>query len=157
TAGRPLSSQGDRGKSGLHGNTVPANRRRGRPQGKCHRKHTARASAARQPAGKGETGRQERTAPLATGAAGETPPGARPNRDGRAARCRSIPAPPSGLVARGASQDASQRNGRPAPSGADRTRLTGRLAFYPGTNPEFHARQTIEGRHKNPFGGGNCL
>jgi hypothetical protein len=32
-----------RGKSGLHGNTVPANCRRGRPQGKCHRKQTARA------------------------------------------------------------------------------------------------------------------
>src|SRR5580704_17717281 len=41
-------------------------------------------------AGKGETVRQERTAPLATGAAGQTPPGARPNRDGRAARRRSI-------------------------------------------------------------------
>jgi hypothetical protein len=35
------------------------------------------------PAGKGETVRQERTAPLATGAAGQTPPGARPNRGGR--------------------------------------------------------------------------
>lgn len=32
-----------RGKSGLHGKTVPANGRRGRPQGKCHRKQTARA------------------------------------------------------------------------------------------------------------------
>ena len=40
TAGRPLPS--GRGKSGLHGNTVPANGRRGRPQGKCHRKQTAR-------------------------------------------------------------------------------------------------------------------
>src|SRR5665213_1237888 len=35
---------------------------------------------ARRSAGKGETVRQERTAPLATGAAGQTPPGARPNR-----------------------------------------------------------------------------
>jgi hypothetical protein len=75
TAGRPLMPArarpgGVRGKSGLHGNTVPANGRRGRPQGKCHRKQTARASAARRPAGKGETVRQERTAPLATGAAG---------------------------------------------------------------------------------------
>jgi hypothetical protein len=34
-------------------------------------------------AGKGETVRQKRTAPLATGAAGQTPPGARPNRGGR--------------------------------------------------------------------------
>jgi hypothetical protein len=31
------------GKSGLHGNTVPVNGRRGRPQGKCHRKQTAGA------------------------------------------------------------------------------------------------------------------
>ena len=31
------------GKSGLHGNTVPANGRRGQPQGKCHRKQTAGA------------------------------------------------------------------------------------------------------------------
>ena len=29
------------GKSGLHGGTVPGNARRGRPQGKCHRKYTA--------------------------------------------------------------------------------------------------------------------
>ena len=35
-----------RGKSGLHGNTVPANGRRGRPQGKCHRKQTACARQA---------------------------------------------------------------------------------------------------------------
>jgi hypothetical protein len=35
------------GKSGLHGNTVPANGRRGRPQGKCHRKQTARARSVR--------------------------------------------------------------------------------------------------------------
>ena len=31
------------GKSGLHGNTVPVNDRRGRPQGQCHRKQTARS------------------------------------------------------------------------------------------------------------------
>src|SRR5437868_3285336 len=35
------------------------------------------------PAGKGEMVRQERTAPPATAAAGQTPPGARPNRGGR--------------------------------------------------------------------------
>jgi len=69
-ANGPLPSQGGGGKSGLHGKTVPANGRRGRPQGKCHRKQTARARSARHPAGKGETVRQERTAPLATGAAG---------------------------------------------------------------------------------------
>ena len=50
SAGRPLRqvSKGRRGgKSGLHGNTVPANGRRGRPQGKCHRKQTARRSPKR--------------------------------------------------------------------------------------------------------------
>ena len=48
-AGRPLrqGSKGRRGgKSGLHGNTVPGNARRGRPQGKCHRKQTARPAQA---------------------------------------------------------------------------------------------------------------
>ncbi len=43
TVGRPLPCpQGHGGgKSGLHGNTVPVNGRRGRPQGQCHRKQTA--------------------------------------------------------------------------------------------------------------------
>ena len=41
SAGRPLRLQGRGGKSGLHGSTVPDNVRRGRPQGKCHRKQTA--------------------------------------------------------------------------------------------------------------------
>ena len=37
----PIAHAGG-GKSGLHGDTVAANGRRGRPQGKCHRKQTAR-------------------------------------------------------------------------------------------------------------------
>ncbi len=45
-AGRTTAAAGSKGrrggKSGLHGNTVPDNARRGRPQGKCHRKQTAR-------------------------------------------------------------------------------------------------------------------
>ncbi len=41
--GRCRRFAGDGGKSGLHGNTVPANSRRGRPQGQCHREQTARA------------------------------------------------------------------------------------------------------------------
>ncbi len=41
-AGWPLPPRGGGGKSGLHGNTVPGNARRGRPQGKCHREQTAR-------------------------------------------------------------------------------------------------------------------
>ena len=40
------------GKSGLHEDTVAANGRRGQPQGKCHRKQTARRASAQ--AGKGE-------------------------------------------------------------------------------------------------------
>ena len=44
-----LGSKGCKGgKSGLHGNTVPGNTRRGRPQGKCHRnKPLTDSSAAR--------------------------------------------------------------------------------------------------------------
>ena len=38
--GRPRPAQAGRGKSGLHGTTVPVNGRRGRPQGKCHRKQS---------------------------------------------------------------------------------------------------------------------
>src|SRR5215207_9256133 len=40
-AGRPLRAKARGGKSGLHGDTVPDNVRRGRPQGKCHRDQTA--------------------------------------------------------------------------------------------------------------------
>ena len=46
SAGRPLrqSPKGGRGgKSGLHGQTVPDNVRRGQPQGQCHREQTAAA------------------------------------------------------------------------------------------------------------------
>ena len=52
---------------------------------------------------------------LATGAARQTPPGARPNRGGMRARAfRSVSRPPPGLVARGARQRASQMNGHHA-------------------------------------------
>lgn len=40
--GRAAGFDARRGKSGLHGETVPGNARRGRPQGQCHRKQTAR-------------------------------------------------------------------------------------------------------------------
>ena len=82
-----------RGKSGLHGTTVPGNARRvslRRAQGKCHRKHTACLWA-----GKVERVRQERTAGAATSPARKTPPGARPNRGGIWACSGSSP----GLVA----------------------------------------------------------
>jgi hypothetical protein len=120
---------------------VPANGRRGRPQGKCHRKQTARASAAWQPAGKGETARQERTAPLATGAAGQTPPGARPNRGGGAARHRSVPPPPPGLVARGVPRGTFKMNGRPASRGD--LGCGQNPAYRPsGTRPQFPPQGT---------------
>src|SRR5512146_1042289 len=86
-AGRPRGSLLQRGKSGLHGTTVPGNARRRAVasakvlQGQCHRKQTAELRP-----GKVERVRQERTAVLATGSARQTPPGARPNRGGKWAR-----------------------------------------------------------------------
>ena len=53
----------------------------GHTPGKVPQRRDRRAAA--RPPGKGETVRQERTAPPATGAAWQTPPGARPNRGGR--------------------------------------------------------------------------
>ena len=50
---RNVVAHSDIGKSGLHGNTVPVNGRRGRPQGKCHRKQTAAVWFGRR-RGKGE-------------------------------------------------------------------------------------------------------
>ena len=131
-----------RGKSGLHGGTVPGNPRRGRPQGKCHRKYTASPSPACRMGGKGETVRQERTAPPATAAAGKTPPGARPSRSGRrrgVIRCAGrASAPPLGSVARGARRRASQRNGHHRPQ---------RLRLRAGQNPAYTpsgARSTVD-------------
>jgi len=66
--GRPRLAQAGRGKSGLHGTTVPGNARpvpaKAGIEGQCHRKHTARLRS-----GKVERVRQERTARPATGAA----------------------------------------------------------------------------------------
>ena len=125
---------------------MPANGRRGRPQGKCHRKQTARP---REAPGKGERVRQERTAPPATGAAWQTPPGARPNRGGRRSRFgTSVPAPAeAGAVLprrpgwpREARREARPRGmavPSPLSTGVDRTRLTGRLApFFPTACPQ---------------------
>ena len=50
SAGRPPFKNG--GKSGLHTDTAPDNVRRGRPQGKRHRKQTAGSLAARPSSGK---------------------------------------------------------------------------------------------------------
>src|SRR5690349_9468897 len=95
-AGRPRVSKEARGKSGLHGTTVPGNARPSAEalatadEGKCNRKHTARFRA-----GKVERVRQERTAGAATPPARKTPPGARPNRGDTWACSGSSP----GLVA----------------------------------------------------------
>ena len=104
------------GKSGLHGGTVPGNARRGRPQGKCHRKYTAAASRT--------TGRAARVKRC-----GKSAPRRRrrrrqgkPHREQDQVGAAGIPvrgnagrtsAPPLGSVARGARQRASQRNGHP--------------------------------------------
>ena len=90
------------------------------------------------PAGKGETVRQERTAPLATGAAGQTPPGARPNRGGRRANPAQAGRVPQGHFRPAARVGRVRRAVRrvpeewssPARKDRDRTRLTGRLVFF---------------------------
>lgn len=65
--------------------------------------------------GKGERVRQERTASPATAMAGQTPPGARPNRGGTRFRPQGPSGPPPGLVARGGARAPPQRNGRHVP------------------------------------------
>jgi hypothetical protein len=126
TAGWPLMPHSVRGKSGLHGKTVPANGRRGRPQGQCHRKQTARARPAWRPAGKGETVRQPR--PWQQGRHGK--PHREQDRIGAAVSQGTGAFP---LCRPGWSREA-RRKARPRGMvvphfGADRTRLTGRLAF----------------------------
>src|SRR3981189_251269 len=66
--------------------------------------------------GKGETVREERTAPAATQAAGQTPPGARPNRDGTEAAFRA-----SGEQSPG-SMSGSRRPGRLLKAPGNRSR-----------------------------------
>src|SRR6267143_3596193 len=65
----------------------------GATPGKVPQKVHRQPAAARPAGGKGETVRQERTAPPVTAAAGKTPPGARPSRSGRhpgvIRRCRA--------------------------------------------------------------------
>ena len=115
TAGRPLPTS--RGKSGLHGNTVPANGRRGRPQGQCHRKQTARAAPRGSPRARAKRCGKSAPRPRQQGRQGK--PHREQDRIGAAVPQgdRSVPAPSPGLVARGAPRGASQRNGRRAPQG----------------------------------------
>src|SRR5438477_7655129 len=122
------------GKSGLHGGTVPGNARRGRPQGKCHRKYTAGPSR-----NAGRAARVKRCGKSAPRRRQRRRQG-KPHREQDQVGAAGIPvrggagrtsAPPFGSVARGARQRASQRNGHPHlrtySSRRDRTRLTGRL------------------------------
>jgi hypothetical protein len=122
-----------RGKSGLHGGAVPGNARRGRPQGKCHRKYTAgpvagnRRAARVKRCGKSAPRRRQRRRQ------------GKPHREQDQVGAAGIPevsgdagrafAPPLGSVARGARQRASQRNGHHRP----------KIVQGGGTEPGLHA------------------
>ncbi|GEM_PF-4728175 len=144
------------GKSGLHGNRVPGNTRRGKPagqgflragepQGKRHRKQTAaslsfgRVRPARgglkvQGAARVKGCGKSAPRPRQRGRHGKPHPEQGRIGTARPAVCRKaatagqgvFPALPSGLAARGAWRHASQMNGHPPPPGGDRTRLTDR-------------------------------
>jgi hypothetical protein len=112
SAGRSLLR--GRGKSGLRGNTVPDNVRRGRPQGQCHREQTAGLALGPWPVrvkGCGKSAPRDRQRKRhgkphrEQDQIGATSAG---NRRGR------FPAQSPGLVARGGGQPPSQRNDRRA-------------------------------------------
>ncbi len=97
-----------RGKSGLHGSTVPGNSRRGRPQGKCRRKQTAWVFIQVRVKGCGKS------APLSWQQDGQGKPHREQNQIGMVDGfyvVRSVFGSPSGLVARGGRRRASQMNG----------------------------------------------
>jgi len=151
TAGWPPSTfWAEGGKSGLHGGTVPGNARRGRPQGKCHRKYTAGPSR--------NTGRAARVKRC-----GKSAPRRRqrrrqgkPHREQDQVGAAGIPfaGMPGGPSRRrsGRSHEALG-NGRPRGmaipardqlQGRDRTRLMRRLAYLNlGTIRELVSRTTI--------------
>lgn len=112
-------------------NAVPGNARRfgsqsdlGNPdQGQCHREETADGSPSGR-TGKGETVRQERTARWATGAARQTPPGARPNRDGARVQIRRAGTGPVIRVGCWRRRATAVREEWPPLRMQDRTRLT---------------------------------
>ncbi len=115
SAGRPPFKNG--GKSGLHTDTAPDNVRRGRPQGKRHRKQTAGSLAARPSSGKARVKGCGKSAPRGRQRRRHGKPRREQNRIGatRGALSAARPCPlalPLGLVARGARRRASQRNGR---------------------------------------------
>jgi hypothetical protein len=113
-----------RGKSGLHGGTVPGNARRGRPQGKCHRKYTANP-----PRHVGRAARVKRCGKSAPRRRQRRRQG-KPHREQDQVGAAGIPersedagrafAPPLGSVARGVRRRAPQRNGHHRPLGNQR-------------------------------------
>lgn len=111
---------------------VLVNGQSGQPEGKCHREQTAGACA-----GKGETVRQERTAPVMRRAARQTPPGARSNRDRAGQKWTSRDGPSSVRV-------------RPLKCSGNRTRrgMAVRDAGQPAAaqNPAYRSRSAATAR-----------
>ncbi len=102
SAGRPPFENG--GKSGLHTDTAPDNVRRGRPQGKRHRKQTAGSLAARPSSGKARVKGCGKSAPRGRQRQRHGKPRREQNRIGatRGATSAARPCPlalPLGLVA----------------------------------------------------------
>lgn len=128
-AGWPRFASAGRGKSGLHGSTVPGNARRGQPQGQCHRKQTAgprerfRRSARVKGCGKSAPRRRQRRR--------HGKPHREQDQVGTAARASGRggfrPAVRVGRARRPAT-DVPEEWPSLAGDGKDRTRLTGRLA-----------------------------
>ena len=124
----PSSNSGG-GKSGLHGDTVAANGRRGRPQGKCHRKQTACGSPQVRVKGCGKS------APRGRRRSWQGKPHREQDQIGVAGRARKRgarsvirPATRVGCLRRpamGAPDEWPSRRRKPS----DRTRLTGQLAI----------------------------
>jgi hypothetical protein len=116
---------------------VPGNARRGRPQGQCHREQTATPSETKRAVRVKGCGK---SAPRDRQRERHGKPHREQNRIGMAralssGRVQALSALPSGLVARGVRQRASQMNGRHARQLAYRTRLTGQLANFSFESP----------------------
>jgi len=151
TASRPVGRTAAacecRGKSGLHGTTMPGNARRGRPQGQRHRDRTAA------PAGAVRVKRCGKSAPRAWQQGRHGKPHREQDRIGmtrapQGAQACSGPVVRVGCsrrLATGVPEEWPSRRGQPRPS---RTRLTGRLALF-----AIIARQTAAGLRR-PRGGG---
>jgi len=127
--GWPAAILRDRGKSGLHGDTVPDNVRRGRPQGQCHRKQTAGPPGQARVKGCGKSAPRDRQRKR------HGKPHREPNRIGASAagnRRRAVSGLRPGWLLEAVGNDrprgmavTSRARARPY-----RTRLTGRLAIF---------------------------